>query len=1068
MGARHSPAGAIHWSTAKSMPSPTRTLPARGLFLAFSALLFTAAGCFNTDEDNGGTASSVFFLETVEWGRLVDVLDDNGVLVKQDVMIKHELEGDGISYDLWLNPVTEKENLVILQPSGTIAFDALLVAATSGLESVPAKGLGDAPPYAMIARNASARLRFSAPIDASTVDFTTVQVLTGDPPVQPFTGRFVVKNDIAKGIGYVIFDPTVSSLQAAQGAIPQNAVGFPSSFDSVSSNLRFRIPTEPDPLFGQPRVLKSINGTLPSVKNRETEPFELSGTDREVLVRVARTGNNTDAYGGFMLDNDRPSLLGVLDATIATVAAAPGDRVDLTYSIDEINCLGLTPKVGDVFEIGTETIVVVTDVVSSANPNAYVVRSVVETGSLPVGSVGVSSRYTTRYAASDQQLQICFLEFEPPPAVFPSIQIDPHSTVTIRFDEPIDGKTMRSLSTFVVVQPENNNNPTDPKEIETAWFRQVNGAETTADYIERQRGYDLRVTQLGTNLGDSEWSGRILFGGIEASDGDRSFTLSPAGGWADINDHGYLRMTVALRDGVDGIRDLAGNPVDFSAFVAGNDDQPGVITVINPSGNQSGGLLAEIQATYFHLSGGSLDEDGDGLPDWAGQVSAVPNGIHGRDPSMFSRSADQTNATIGARGVGTPVNEPLNPAGAVVQHMYRPQDVGFAFSNEVEYNMGVAGMSWSPANGVVFDETFFDMSLSLGPSKFLADEVFDPLSGNPIRPQTGLVTTGFDDNILGFNESNGEIDEREVFRSSYSPRSIDMFNVAGTPFLPWPSFSSVYNWRDTSIPQDYLGTSADSIGAPNQQYLIDNNLAFIQWPAEAVPSVGLPLLCRFRTYPQSNSLGLNYFQTSIMLAENGNFPGLPAFRVYSAGGQNGSGTWFQVRPDNPAAGGTVPTGGFLPSGSQTPQQYDRQVYWAHVDFVVQVSRAYTHWFDVGKILLPGDTLGVVVEPDNAAQPETTAIYVEFRGSIQVDHEPNPLLNPSPLLTTGGMLFDAYGDHVSGFGGTVAAPGDWTFNFTDLEEPGNNYKYFQVRATFVANANLGVEPELDGIGIVWKQ
>ena len=45
-------------------------------------------------------------------------------------------------------------------------------------------------------------------------------------------------------------------------------------------------------------------------------------------------------------------------------------------------------------------------------------------------------------------------------------------------------------------------------------------------------------------------------------------------------------------------------------------------------------------------------------------------------------------------------------------------------------------------------------------------------------------------------------------------------------------------------------------------------------------------------------------------------------------------------------------------------------------------------------------------------------------------------------------------------------GEVTFLFTDLE--GLNFRYFQVRVTFVANANLGVEPVLDGLGVVWAR
>jgi len=1039
--------------------------------LALAALLLAPAACFNSNSDSGGGSSDSagFFLESVAWGRLVDVTDDDASYILEDVLINPDLEGDGINYQLRLNPVTETESLVILQPAGenaageatNAAFLALYEAATSVLKPVAAKGLSSAPPYTLIARNAALRLRFSSEIDPATADSATVQVLTGDPPTQTFTGRYVVQGRD------VIFDPTVSALQAAQAAIPQNAVGLPASFGQLNANLRVRIPTEPDPLFGQPRVLRSLSGARPAIKDTATEPFETVNAESPVLVRVARTGNDTDPYGGFLPDNDRPSLLGVLDATIAEVAAVTGgnaERRDLTYAVDEANCKAITPKVGDVFEIqtaGTEYIATVTDVVSSGDPNAYVVRTLIDGGTLATGSNPVGARYTTRYAAADYQLQVCFLEFQPTPGIFPSVFIDAFSTVTIRFDEPIDGKSMASMRTFSAITVENNNNPSDPRELETAWFRQSNALETVGEYIDRQRGYDLRVNNLGTLVADSEYSGRIAFGTIESTDGDRSFTLSPTAGFADVNDNGFLRYVIALRDGADGIRDLAGNGVDFTNFVAGNDDQSGFIAVRDINGGQTGGTSAVSRASYFSLLGKSLDENGDGLAEWGGQAYPRPGAIGGRAPARFSASADQTNQWIGARPVGTSVNEPLTPAGAVVQGVYRPQDVGFAYQNPTEYNIGIEGMNWSPANGVVIDETLNDISLSLSHARYLPDESFNPLTQQPNFPQSGLVATGFDDNIHGFAASSGAIDEQQVFRSSYSPRSVDLFSSGGTPFMPWPSFQAVYNWRDTGISQDFVGGAPQSVGAPNAEYLTILGLPGPNWAPEEVPSVALPLLCRFRTYPQANTLGLNAFQTTQMMATSA----LPNFRVYSAGGQDGSGTWFQVRPDNPAAGGTVPSGGYLPGGGRTATQGDSLLYWAQFDFVVRVSRAYTHWFDMGKILQLGDALGVVLEPNNADQPATTSIVVEFRGSVQVDHQGDPLENPSPLLSSGAP-FDAYGDHLGTGLGSVSTPSGWTQSFADLE--GNNFKYFQMRATFISNPTLGVEPVLDAVGIAWKQ
>ncbi|MDP7063099.1 MAG: hypothetical protein QF489_09250, partial [Planctomycetota bacterium] len=90
--------------------------------------------------------------------------------------------------------------------------------------------------------------------------------------------------------------------------------------------------------------------------------------------------------------------------------------------------------------------------------------------------------------------------------------------------------------------------------------------------------------------------------------------------------------------------------------------------------------------------------------------------------------------------------------------------------------------------------------------------------------------------------------------------------------------------------------------------------------------------------------------------------------------------------------------------------------------------------------------------------------VEFRGAAAVSHENNdPDGEPSPLTTADAPL-DNYGDW-DGLTGGVSTPSAWTTNFADLE--GLGYKYFQVRVTFTSNANLGLRPALDGLGIVWK-
>ncbi|MDA0666635.1 MAG: hypothetical protein O3A50_02510 [Planctomycetota bacterium] len=1039
--------------------------------LGLLAATVVGGSCLSASNSGGGlggnTKSSLgLFLENLTWGRLVDVRDSSGILVESDVLINHLIESDGVNFSITNNPVNQKETLTILRTAGSASFIALLSTAESNLEPIVDKAATSAPPFTELARNATVRLQFSEQIDPSSVDFTTVQVFTGNPPLLGFTGRYIVKNDAGLDKGFVFFDTTVSATEAAAEFIPQNAVGLPASPDSVNANFAIRIPTQPDPLIGQPKVLRSLNGKLtPSVQDLATEPFETTGVSN-TLVRAARTGNNLDDFNGFLLDNTPPSLLAVKNATINTISSVTGSVVDFLYTIDLAVCKPMTPKVGDIFEVGAG-LLLVTDVLNSGDPNNFSVRATLEAaeGSIVAGATSLSARYTTAYTPQDALVQACYLEFQPPIAQLSGagiIDISDASSVTIRFDEPINTGSMRSMSTFVIVNPDAAavGGINEDVEIEAAWYRQVNTSETTADFIDRQRGYDFRAITAGADA-LSEFSGRLCFGPIEATDGNRQFSLTPSFGWVSPSTSGAGEAyVVALRGGVTGILDLSGNPLAVEGFVAGNgqageSNEQDVKLVVN---HDTFGSLGN----YLFWNGNSLDENGDGQAEWAGNLQLMPNGLTGRFPSRFSRAADSSSPAMSNRLLGTPVTEPLNPAGAVVMSAFRPQEFGFSYGDATEYNMTVEGFNWSPNAGVVFDESFEDISLSLSTAGFLPDEFLIPPPNQIVMfPESGLTISGFDDNILGFTlDGSSGIDEIEVFRNKYVANGIELFTNNGTPYMPWPDFTANYVWRDTAIPQTFLGTHVNSAGAPNQQYVTDNTIIF-GWAPEAAPSVSLPLLARFRVFPQSNRLGFNSFSVTQMIP---NRSPMVNFRIWSSGGQDGSGIWHQIQPDNSALGGTRPIGGFVPgTGNRTDLVGDDHIYWTQADFVVDTSRIYSHWFDLGSVLLLEQVSGVVVEPANESQPVGTSIVVEFRGSALVTHGADPDVNPSPLTNADTQL-DAHGDFIGGFG-SVSTPSLWTTDLTELE--GNGFRYIQVRVTFKSNADLGLRPELDSLGIIWS-
>nr|MBC8330056.1 hypothetical protein [Planctomycetota bacterium] len=738
----------------------------------------------------------------------------------------------------------------------------------------------------------------------------------------------------------------------------------------------------------------------------------------------------------------------------------------LVYSVNAEYCRDMTPKPGDVFAF-PEALLVVTAVLNSSNPAAFEVRGQLLEPSdpalgLPPGSgLNLAGRLNTAYTSQDVDRQICYLAFNPEPVYTAGqlLALDPLATsVTATFSEAIDPASVTSMHSFVVTAFEMTGAFGD----NAAYYRHPTlfPTESTADYIDRQRGFHFVVGTGGTSA-TSEFGGRVMFGPIEKDINGSSFTLTPVTGLAEPNSDAFLQFAVALRNGADGIRDLAGNTLDISRFVAGT--PTGTVSLDNQlTVTGGGGLTATNRTKAFALRANGLDEDDDGLPEYTGQVGYETGLLTGRAAERFSRDGDNSNQYVGA---GTAVNAgtaplwvppyaPLSPAGSVVMTTIRPHDLGFGYRNLSEFNLDVDGMSWTPLGGVVFDDLYPRFSLSLAHAKFLPDEFVS--QGVVIWPFSGLVASSFDDNILGYPT----YDEKQVFDSAYSISSLNLFtSESGNTMLPWPQFEHTYTWRDTTIPPSFVGTAEapSSLGAASTTH----PEAGLYGPGMA-PSIALPLLARFRCYPRGERLGNNKFQVTALLTQNVQ-TSFPAFRVYSEGGLDGSGKWHQVIPDNAAKGGTQPVGGYAVGSGQPTDPTGPIFYWTEVDFVLKVSRVYTHWFDMGGILGAGKVSGVQLEPEDGNQPLGTAVVAEYRGAVQVDHPGNPTVDPSPLLDAEDG-FNVYGEYDNG-SGQVSTPGPWTDDLSDLEA--QSFRFFQIRLTFLNDVDRGNQAIMDGLGLAWK-
>jgi hypothetical protein len=1029
--------------------------------LALAGLaLVPSCGGGSGGPSGAGSGFAGIVLENSYWGRLVDVFDVDGVLVETDVLIKQALNSDGESYTVSLNPVTQRETLIIHKPwkdaSGLVTsqFKALFEGAQSGTVAISAKGWVANGTYTRVARNGSIKLVFSEYLDPKSVNRLTVQVVVNGKIANV---RYVVKQETGadgKPKGVIMIDPTITPQDASEYLLNENGVGYEPSNDQVAGNAAIRISTKLEPLYGQTQILTNEKGTR-SLAITPTDPVELSEGLEPVVIRVFRTGNPDDPANGFMKDTQRPQLQADLNADILRIVDE-GTLSRVTYRVRAQRCRPLTPKVGDVLQLQTG-ILLVSQIVDDANHDAIEVRGSVIDGNFPPGDYSglpLDSGYTTFYTSGDKDYQMCWLRFDPLPVELPGIGVDPYATVTVRFSEPIDPGTIRSMDSFVLHTFDDTASSDDPN----SGFQ--SGEESVGSFIRRLIGY---TTEDDPNTNTVEnGSGRIQFGPVAVSADSRTFTLAPSDGMTDAFNEGVndLHFALALRDGTEGILDLAGNQIAFAEFVAGNTGQAESFSL-----DDSNGLPI---SKYFALRLNSLDENGDGLSEYKGQFIGKEGSMKGRDLIRFSRQADPlANSYIGQRAAWrqSGIMTPLTPGGAVMMTVYGYHHLGMGVTAPGEYNLDVEGLNWSPFGGIVLDDFFDRYSVALAHANRYPDDFIDPVTGYPSYDKSGLKKSGtFDINILGFNQNPWYLDEKIVFDKPYSLVGSNTFaSPQGVVYAPWPDFDDTYTWRDNSFSEALNGgpSGSKAYGIPPAVTLQPPIFPPGKWP-----SIVAPLLMRFRCYPRGDFVGYNGFQVQIMVPSSN----VPTFRIFSYGGNGGD----LVVPDVPESG-TKPTGG-VSTGGGTQKGFGPELYWGQVDFVVRVSRVFTHWFAFGGVL---NGIGTqVIEP--SAQPDGASIQVEWRGTEVIDvsqcisgEDPTPLNDATSQL-------DDYGEFqaapisqdrlaapppLSDFCATMSDPSDWTTDAASLAAE-LKWKFVQLRITFVSNIKKDLEPELDAYGFAW--
>lgn len=1069
---------------------------------------------FYVDENSGGAASDLRLVD-VAWGRLVDVYDrntTNGVetLRFHNFVIGEEVQTDGVDYRLDTNAVTQAQNLVILHSFGSAEFETSLKNAYGNLGPVsPQSDLpGTLPPFSYVPRNAAIVLRFSDLLAPESISSTTVRVLTGNPPTQPYEPRVIADPNFGSIVSSggqkefrptrIIVDTTVSELEASAAMPPLsvNVLGLPAAATTFQPSASIRIATKLDFGTGQFEVLTNTTGHPLDIASNN--PIDIGSPTFDV-VRALRAGGpesvTGDSNNGFLLDITPPKVLGLFQVTVGTViddviAGAGNYLVDLTFAT---TACAQSPSIGDVIEM-PNALATVTQL--STPPSLGALNDVhvrLLTGSEAALKAGGQAVYKTAFDASEDIGQApCFIGFFPAPAQPPITKVDPAAQIVVRFSEPMDPASVDPLDSLI-------------------------------------------VSRISSGLKGND----LVVGNIQKSAGLDEFGMQPLLPLHHVSGTAETYFVTLASGGVGGLTDLAGNAL-AGTF-------PQVSFTLNstaPTGRR-GNLALRFNGISDLKEGtgaGALDQAPE-LRD-SGIVRDIPNGIvRPRAVSRFTGTLDRTSGTIGSFGAplfvdgssptgppnttnsflaaqappGGPTltpfaggfREPFNHLGSRMMTVLRYCDMNLDAMNEATINIDVESLSWSPLSGNVVGEYFPSFQMEFSHSARFPDEFIDPLGCQVLGclglcvnvPLSGLVKTAYTDNVLN-DPLNPEvvvhakglgylIDPLDKFLAGPSSTAFVRFPLnQGTPDT-WKYFT----WRDTAVLAtggtgsagvepgivvygvNGFGTQGDAFycgpAAPAGNDL-EGKVADATATEGNIPSIYLPLLLDFKCFPAGSSVSLNALDGNFVDLYGGGVSSFPFFTLYSAGGTDTSGVPQQKQPDLEQ----IPTYGFNenplwgPEGTPTGGGWESFRINQHAEFVVRITRVPTIWFDATG---SANFATPVVLPDNTDQPSGTSIVLAFRSASAISNSGS---NPPNAVMTNANGINAYGDEPS-LGALFGDPNKYvgtenasvTFlggdkSWKSTIQQLNGSRFFQLRLTFVNNPINNLSPYLDGLGLAW--
>lgn len=1000
-------------------------------------------GRFIIDPHSNGQSTSMKLVE-LTWGRLVDVHSFEGGEVSlqpvfRDLVINENIQTDAGRYILDTNPVTLQTRLTILRgeddpalPDGS-SFDTLLNNAVSNLPAILPKGddgLSPAP-FSVINRNACLMLRFDDLLDDTDLAqqrlVDAIRVLVGYAPLQiPFLTRIIFdKNHGGMSGGRfhstrVLVDMTVTEAEIASLplGVELNPTGLPISQEGLDApNVSIRLATVADQqttFF----VLRALGGA--PLTREDNGPVDLTVSTLDV-VRAMRSGNGSDRNNGFLVDSNRPEVVGSwalsIDRTENVLnAGVPSNRefrVDVTF--DTVCQSRLF--VGDTIEAGSLLLRVAADSASplaSFVPNVQVelVGSVLDDKDALLGTGNFLSTLDPNLGVPNA----CWVSFIPRAINAPATGVSTGVRPVFRFTEPMNAESVTAFDTFIM-----------------------------------QRGDSSTGAIVSEN---------IVVATVQPSADRMSFFFTPSFPLAHRNGLGEL-FNIRLQ----GVTDLAGNTLlnplptfDFSL-------DPSEPDQLNSSFSMRFSDLDEVSAPVEILNASNQN-------DLRGQflIDTDAGILRPRQVTFAGNPADRNNPVPSVMIPFIPgVQTPLSPFGSKMQTLWRYADLGFLPFDESRYNLDVVGISWSPVSGTILRDSYPEFEMRLSHSRFMPDEEINAfllpnfINSGIRRNFSGNILRN--DNTASANASQMVVHNRAL---GYEVRASDLFIASsGTTMLPYP-MNRVgngplvsYTWRDNAN----LETGGSQGGGVPLRVEIGQPLNIFPANTQAtyrlgqVPAIVLPLLMEFRCFASPEGIGQNAFDISLAI----NSSIVPNFRAFSTGGVDNNQFSNFVDPANEptAQGGYNPTSN--PPGQPTPFATDNSFYIGQLDTVVKVSRVHTVWID-SRFVAPDYATPVLV-PSADQQPLGTEVELDYRGAFGFLDLPL-FMDELPYIADS---LDPYGNIIP-VGSNNPNPDTPDANrqrWLDTIDEIDGLPLIQLRITFISNIETRLAPTLSAIGVPYS-